>query len=190
MWSEKTVAQKPPAGCWLLICCLLANVVAVRATILWSDPPPRVVHQTWTGFDILGGKAKRNDASNDVLYFKFHVEPLSDVATEPYLAAFALWQGTNMTLAVGNAWEAWGYSAFGTSETGPSNKVAGEFNLRSSQPEAAGLGLFQPYELPHHGQERTIIFKVQYVPRGDDLVTVWLSPKLGPGASDQTQPES
>jgi signal transduction histidine kinase len=174
----------------LLICCLFGSLAPVHATILWSDLPSRVVHQTWTGFDILGGKVKRTDASNDVLYFKFHVEPLSDVATEPYLAGFALWQGTNMSVAVGNAWEAWGYSAFGVSETGASNKAAGEFNLNSAHPEAAGLGLFQPYELPHQGQERTIIFKVQYVPRGDDLVTIWLNPKLGVGASDHNQPES
>ena len=174
----------------LLACSLFGSVTGVRASVLWSDPAPRVVHETWAGLDILGGRVKRSDSANDVLYFKFHVDPLSDVGTEPYLSALALWEGTNLTLAVGNAWEAWGYSAFGASETGPSNKVAGEFNLRSTHPEASGLGTFQPYEVVRHGQERTIVFKVQYVPGGDDLVTVWLSPNLGPGASDQSQPGS
>jgi signal transduction histidine kinase len=42
----------------------------------------------------------------------------------------------------------------------------------------------------HHGVERTIIFKVQYVPGGDDLVTVWLNPNLGRGATDKNQPEN
>ncbi len=178
----------PAAGC-LLACCLFGSVAGVRASVLWSDPAPRVVHETWAGLDILGGRVKRSDAANDVLYFKFHVDPLSDVGTEPYLSALALWEGTNLTLAVGNAWEAWGYSAFGASETGPSNKAAGEFNLRSTHPEASGLGTFQPYEVVRRSQGRTIVFKVQYVPGGDDLVTVWLSPRLGPGASDQNQPE-
>src|SRR5207248_5936648 len=36
----------------------------------------------------------------------------------------------------------------------------------------------------------TIVFKVQFLPGSDDLVTVWLSPKLGRGASDQNQPDS
>jgi signal transduction histidine kinase len=52
------------------------------------------------------------------------------------------------------------------------------------------LGLFRPYELPRHDVERTIIFKVQFVPGGDDLVTVWLNPNLGRGATDKNQPEN
>ncbi|HVV02495.1 MAG TPA: sensor histidine kinase [Verrucomicrobiae bacterium] len=173
----------------LALGCFLASAVVSQAAVLWSDPPPRVVHETGSGSDILGGKLSRDDTASDALYFKFHVAPLSDVATEPYLAGFAFFKGTNQTLAIGNAWEAWGYSAFGTSETGPSNRVAGEFNLKSSRPEASRLGKFYPYELPRHDRERTIVFKVQYVPGGDDLVTVWLSPNLSRGASDHNQPE-
>jgi two-component sensor histidine kinase len=90
---------------------------------------------------------------------------------------------------VGNAPEAWGYSACVTSETGPSNRVAGEYDLKSSKPEAAGLGVFKPYELPRHGQERTIVFKIQYVPGGDDLVTVWLNPDLSARGTDKNQGE-
>ncbi len=92
------------------------------------------------GVDILGGAVKRDDSSTDVLYFKFHVDPLSDVASEPYFAGFQLFEGNEPRLGVGNAQEAWGYSAFNTSETGPMNKEAGEFNLKSSHPEAAELG--------------------------------------------------
>jgi len=145
-----------------------------QATILWSEPASRVIHNTPEGTDILGGAVKRDDTARDALYFKLHVDPLSDVADEPYLALFQLNEGDTNRLGVGNAWEAWGYSASYTAETGPSNRAAGEFNLQSAHPEGAGLGGFQPYELPNHNHDRTIVFKVQYVPGGGDLVTVWL----------------
>jgi signal transduction histidine kinase len=148
-----------------------------------------VIHNTPVGADILGGAVRRDDTASDALYFKFHVNPLSDTAFEPYFAVFQLFEGDAPRLAVGNAPEAWGYSAFYTSETGPSNRVAGEFNLKSSQPEAAALGAVRPYEVVHQSQERTIIFKVQYVPASDDLVTVWLSPKITGRATEENQPE-
>ncbi len=167
--------------------------VSARAELLWSDPASRVIHATPVGSDILGGKVKRNDTDSDVLYFKVHVDPLSDAANEQYFALFQLSEGDTNRLAVGNAFEAWGYSAAYTSELGPSNKVAadgGEFNLKSSHPEAVGLGIFQPYELVKQNHERTIVFKVQYVPGDDDLVTVWLEPNLTHGATAENQPES
>jgi len=172
----------------LVVAHLLA--VPVRATILWHDEGARLVHNTGTGIDILGGAVKRDDKASDALYFKFHVDPISDVASEPYFAGFQLFEGDEERLGVGNAEEAWGYSAFATAETGPSNQVAGEFNLKSAHPEPANLGLFRPYELPRHDVERTIIFKVQCVPGGDDLVTVWLNPNLARGATDKNQPET
>jgi signal transduction histidine kinase len=169
----------------LAVCAFLP----VRAEVLWSDPASRVIHATPVGTDILGGKVKRDDTASDVLYFKFHVDPLSDAANEPYYALFQLYEGDTPRLAVGNAPEAWGYSACYTSETGPSNRVAGEFNLKSAHPEAAGLGAFMPYELPSHNHDLTIVFKVQFVPGGDDLITVWLDPNLTHGATAENQPE-
>src|SRR5713101_5045272 len=163
---------------------------AARATVLWSEPASRVIHATPDGTDILGGAVKRDDSASDVLYFKFHVDPLSDAANEPYYALFQLNEGDTNRLAVGNAPEAWGYSACYTSETGPSNRAAGEFDLKSSHPEGSGMGGFQPYELPSHNHERTIVFKVQYVPGGDDLITVWLDPDLTHGATVENQPDS
>jgi signal transduction histidine kinase len=178
------------AGAWLFAGSVLLGGSSLPAAILWSDAGARVIHNTGDGVDILGGAVKRGDTANDALYFKFHVDPLSDIANEEYFALFQLFEGNEPRLAIGNAPEAWGYSASYTAETGPENKVTGEFNLKSAQPEAAGLGVFKPYELPSHNRERTIIFKVQYVPGGDDLVTVWLSPNLARGATDENQPET
>jgi signal transduction histidine kinase len=53
-----------------------------------------------------------------------------------------------------------------------------------------GRGGFQPYELPDHNHDKTIVFKVQYVPGSDALVTVWLDPVLTHGATAENQPEN
>ena len=164
----------------------------VRANILWSDPGSRVIHTT--PMEVLGGRLKRDDKANDALYFKFRVDPLSDPADEPYFALFQLVETNQMHLGVGNALEAWGFSAAYASETGPSNRTDvadfGEYNLHSAHPEAAGLGRSRPYELPSHDQPRMIVFKVQYIPGGEDLVTVWLDPQLTYGATAENQPEN
>jgi len=176
-----------------LLCLAILAGSPVSGKILWSDPGSRVIHATPDGSDILGRKVKRDDKASDVLYFKFTVDPLSDAKDEPYYALFQLVESNQFHLGVGNAWEAWGYSAAYTAETGPSNKLTSvdpdEYNLRSSHPEAAGMGKFFPYELPNHNHPRTIVFRVQYVPAGDDLVTVWLEPHLTQGATAENQPE-
>jgi len=163
-----------------------------RAAILWSDPGSRVIHVS--PMEILSDKIKRDDKANDALYFKFRVDPLSDPADEPYYALFQLVESNQMRLGMGNAQEAWGYSAAYTSETGPSNKVnisdSGEYNLNSSHPEAWTNGQTRPYELPSHDHPRVIVFKVQYIPGADDLVTVWLDPNLSRGWSENNQPKN
>ena len=188
-----------PRNCLLLVSLFLAVIICVpaRAKILWSDPASRVIHATPGGTDILGGAVKRDDKASDVLYFKFHVDPLSDAADEHYYALFQLCETNTYRLGMGNALEAWGYSAAYAAETGPSNKIDGdaafdadEFNLKSAHPEGAGMGKFFPYELPSHDRPRTIVFKVQYIPGGDDLITVWLDPVLSHGATPENQPEN
>jgi signal transduction histidine kinase len=187
----------PPPRSLLLLrrgCVLMALLMAMgagsvaQAEVLWSDVGSRVIHNTPDGTDILGGAVERDDKSSDALYFKFHVDPLSDAASEPYYAVFQLFEGNEPRLAVGNAPEAWGYSAWYASEMGPENKLPGEFNLKSARPEAAGMGVFKPYELPSHNREQTIVFRVQYIPGGDDLVTVWLNPHLSHGDTAENQP--
>jgi signal transduction histidine kinase len=169
---------------------LVALATPAHAKILWSDPEPRTVHETGIGVDILGGAVKRIGTNSDALYFRFHVDPASNWRTEPYFAGLQLFEGNEERLGVGNAMEAWAYSAF-NAETGPSNAVAGEYNLKSAHPEPAITGnAFRPYELVHEGEQRTIVFKVQYVPGDDDIITVWLEPNLGRGATEENQPES
>ena len=168
----------------------LIPAIPAQASILWSDPGARVVHETGKGVDILGGKVKRDDKASDVLYFKFHVDPISDVDSEPYFAGFQFFEKGEERLGVGNALEAWGYSAYNTAERGLSNHVAGEFNFNSAHPEPANLGIYWPYELVRKGHEHTIVFKVQYVPGSNDVVTVWLDPDLGRGATEKNQPEN
>jgi signal transduction histidine kinase len=172
-----------------LLFCAAIFCSPARAVILWSDLPSRVIQTT--PMVVLDGQVKRDDKANDALYFKVHVDPLSDPADEPYFALFQLVQTNQMRLGVGNALEAWGYSAAYAAENGPENKPSsdsGEFNLHSAHPEAAQMGGKRTYELPSHNYPRTIVFKVQYIPGADDLVTVWLDPHLTHGWTEETQP--
>ncbi len=160
------------------------------AAILWSDLGATLAHETGAGSDILGGALKRDDTATNTLYFKFHVDPLSDANTEEYFAAFQLFEGDEERLGVGNSQKAWAYSVFNAAETGDGNKVYGDMDLRSARPESSAPGVFLPYEFPRRGIEVTIVFKVEYAAHGDDLVTVWINPNLSPNATEAGQPDS
>jgi ligand-binding sensor domain-containing protein/signal transduction histidine kinase len=168
---------------------LLGAAATSHAVILWSDLGDTLAHDTGAGSDILAGAVKRDESSTGALYFKFHVDPHSDWSTEEYFAAFQLYEDDAERLGVGNSLKAWAYSAFNTAETGPSNNIPGDFDLHSSRPEPSAPHLFFPYERVRRGVENTLVIKVQYVPGEDDLVTVWLNPDLGPGATEAGQPE-
>src|SRR6202021_3212457 len=83
-------------GCGLTLGLLLLAVFfwadPSRAVLLWSDLGSTQVHETGPGSDILGGGLRRDDSATDTLYFKFHVDPVSDASTEPYFAAFQLFE--------------------------------------------------------------------------------------------------
>src|ERR1700677_4283551 len=176
------------SGClWVIFLLLAAEGADCRAAVLWSDLGATLAYQTGDGSDILGGAVKRDDSAADTLYFKFHVDPLSDASTEEYFAAFDLYEGETERLAVGNALKAWAYSAFNVYGTSQSNNPDGYIDLRSAKPEPSGGGSYFTYQLPHRGLEVTIVFKVQYMAGGDDQVTVWLNPDLGPGATEALQ---
>ena len=116
----------------------LVLVTPADAVILWNDPDTTLVHENGAGADILGGAVKRDDSANDTLYFKFHVDPLSDKDTEEYFAAFELFDGDAERLGIGNAMKAWAYSAFfHADETGESNNPAGYIDLHTLNPESS-----------------------------------------------------
>ena len=162
---------------------------AARATVLWSDSGKVLIHENGAGADLLHGAVQRGGAASDTLYFKFHIDPLSDVGTEEYLAGLQFFEGDAEKFGVGNSLKAYGYSAFRTAEQGTNNNVFGDVDLRSASPEAFETGKTVSYELPRRGQGRTLVFKVQYVPGGEDNVTVWMNPDLTPGATEENQPE-
>lgn len=189
---------------WMLVLMVFWGILAAScsADIIWSDLGATLAHETGPGIDILSGAVKRDLTATDTLYFKFHVNPISDAGTEDYFAAFELYEGDTERLAVGNALKAWAYGGFNVYEadktnfnvfeTGKTNNETENFGIdfHSSKPLAAGRGGYFEYELPRKGIERTIVFKVQYVEGGRDLVTVWLDPDLGPGATESSQLES
>ena len=106
-----------------------------QAVLLWSDLGATRVHETGPGMDILGGVLRRDNSSKDALYFKVHVEPLSDATTEAYFAGFQLYEGNHERLAVGNALRAWAYSAFAMGQPGTSNQLDEYMDFSSSKPE-------------------------------------------------------
>jgi ligand-binding sensor domain-containing protein/signal transduction histidine kinase len=184
-WRERGLCP----GIVLLL--LLLCMDSARAVILWSDPGAMLVFENGAGRDMLEGAVKRDDSSNDTLYFKFHVDPQSDSTTEEYFAAFELYEGDAERLGIGNALKAWAYTAFfeqdKPTETGPAPDY---LDLHSSVLDQSVSGTTPSYEFPRRGVERTVVFKVQYVAGGDDLVTVWLNPDLSPGATEVYQAEA
>ena len=192
-WQVPVLARSARAGMAARLFAFMVLILAIptKAVVLWNDPDPTLVHENGAGTDVLGGAVKRDDAANDTLYFKFHVDPLSDKDTEQYFAAFELYEGDAERLGIGNSMKAWAYSAFfHGDETIESNNLAGYIDLNTSRPEAVSEGTAGSYQYPRRGVGATIVFKIQYVPGEDDLVTVWLNPDLGPGANEAYQPAS
>jgi signal transduction histidine kinase len=181
--------RRSPAR-WALIFGAAFFSTAAPATILWQASSQMLAHENGTGADVLRGAVHRTGTASDTLYFKFHMDPLSDVGTEEYLAGLQFFENDTEKFGVGNSLKAYGYSAFNTAEQGANNNVFGDVDLRSGSPEAFEAGKIVTYELPRRGQSRTLVFKVQYVPGGDDNVTVWMNPDLTPGATEENQPET
>ena len=172
-----------------LIFCAAVFGPSVHATVLWQDSSKVLVHENGFGTDIMKGAVRRGGTASDTLYFKFHIDPLSDVGTEEYLAGLQFFENNTEKFGIGNSFKAYGYSAFNTAEQGNNNKVFGDVDLRSGSPEAFEAGKIVTYELPRRGLGRTIVFKVQYMPDSDDKVTVWMNPDLTPGSTEENQPE-
>lgn len=169
------------------IVAMLLSARPARAVVLWSSPGPITVHENGAGKDVLAGAVSRTAKDSGALYFKFRVNPISDVSKEEYYGGFQLFEDDTERFGVGNSQKAWAYSAFNTEETGEYNKVFGDFDLRSANPESYEPGKFLSYELPRQGIVRTIVFKVQFIPGNNALVTVWMEPDLTPGTTEDSQ---
>lgn len=187
----KWLVMRPCVTFFLLFGCFFC-AQPVNAEILWQSSHELHVKNNGAGEDILRGAVKpHDDSSSGTLYFKMQIDPQTDLVHEvetqqPYRAGLAFYQGDVEKLGVGNAWDAWGYSAFCASLNFPSNKP-GELTLQTNNPEQAGR---YRYLAPRRGVRTTIVIKVDYVPHGNDLVTVWLSPELGIGATEKSQQEA
>lgn len=169
---------------------VLAFTFQAYAVVLWSNFDPIFVNTNGLGTDLLGGAVKRDETAKDTLYFKFRVDPISDETTEPYFAAFELFEDDTARLGIGNALDAWAYSVFYPGAQSSGVPPAGYLDLRSARPDTNALAHLANYQCPRRGEPVTIVFKVQYVPNGEDLVTAWLNPDLGPGANEINQPET
>jgi signal transduction histidine kinase len=163
---------------------------SANAAILWSHPQKFLACNNWPGEDILHGAVQpRDDTSSGTLYIKFQVDPLSDLITRrahnsPYQAGLVLFKSGDVKLGVGNAADAWGYSVFSPTLRVQLNRP-GELTLASAVSDKDGN---YDYEAARRGVPRTFVVKVEFVPHGQDGVTVWLGPDLSTGATESTQP--
>ena len=174
----------------LIVFVTITWLASARAEILWSHPSATLAHETGRGADVLHGAVRRDDSSSDTLYFRLHVDPLSDASTEEYFAGFQFFEKDAERLGVGNSVRAWAYSAFFTAEQGQANQVFGDVDLHSARPESYQPGNLLAYELPRRGIACVLVFKVQFIAGGPDMVTVWMNPKLKPGATEENQSKS
>ncbi len=188
--DEPTMCIVKTIGGSILLVPILIAAFQARAVVLWSFYDPITINENGSGTDLLGGALKRNGGANDTLYFKFRVEPISDETTEPYFAALELFEDDTARLGVGNALDAWAYSVFFPGAQSGGVPPAGYLDLHSAHPDTNALAHQANYQCPRRGEPASIVFKIQYIPDGEDLVTVWLNPDLGPGANEINQPEA
>ena len=139
----------------IILLAILAETTCAWAAVLWRVPEAVLAHNSGPGRDMLSSALKRDDSSSDTLYFKFHVSPLSDATTEEYFAAFELFEGDAEHLGIGNAWSAYGYSAF----FGPDGRkglgaVSSYMDLRSASLDLSSAESAAKYEFPRRGVER------------------------------------
>jgi signal transduction histidine kinase len=170
-----------------VIGCLLgvSGVASLQARILWSDPSWHLISNTNQVLPIpIHALLGQGDRSNTTLFFRFTIDPISDFFTDQtgnYEAGLVFSDKDELHLGIGNAWNAWGYSAFHAAEPGFGNSTQGEFDLNSEVAEVSSLSRFEP---PRIGVQRTIVARVQYIPGENDQVTVWLQPDLSAGSSE------
>ena len=177
----------------LLLGGMIGVALSAHGAIVWQDPEPRLICENGDGADLLHGAVKpQDDSSSSTLYFKFTVDPLSDVTVDIvtlYQAGMVLYEKGVARLGVGNGLAAHAYSAYNATGQGllwsPVKEATGggEFDLNAQIPGVTEGAL----DRPRRGILRTILFRVQYVPGEDDQITVWFQPDLAPGKTEFSQ---
>jgi signal transduction histidine kinase len=165
----------------------ITGATPLHARILWSDRDWHLLCNTNQVLPIpLSLLSGPSDLSKSTLFFRFTVDPISDFFTEPvskYEAGLIFSDKGNLHLGIGNAWNAWGYSAFHAAEMGFGNTDEGEFDLNTELLEVSNhLSNFEP---PRYGVQRTIVVRVQFIPGETDQITVWMEPDLSAGSNEQ-----
>lgn len=163
----------------------MSGAASLQARILWSDPSWHLLYNTSQVLQIpISALPGQSDLSKATRFFRFTIDPISDFLTKPtskYEAGLIFSDKGDLHLGIGNAWNAWGYSAFRAAETGLGNETDGEVDLNSELAEVSGLSRFEP---PRFGVQRTIVVRVQFIPGENDQVTVWLQPDLSAGSNE------
>ncbi|TAE77179.1 MAG: hypothetical protein EAZ65_01745 [Verrucomicrobia bacterium] len=149
---------------------LLVGVVLGAATglgnaaVLYHYSGSIVVNETWN-YALPGLNLSRAAAASGTLYFKYTVNnPGSNNTTEQYYAGMSFFDGDAEHLGVGNGWDPWAYSAFGS---------AGNIDLKSATPEPGAT-----YQQVRSTDTTTIVLRVDFNSFANDNITVWLNPNL------------
>lgn len=114
----------------------------------------------------------RDASASDTLYFKYTVtNPASnythDNAGNNYFAGMQFYNGASESVAIGNGWGAYAYSAF-------AGGLSGDVDLNTALPATSPWGS----HMVESTDITTIVFKVNFVNGGNDTITAWVNPDL------------
>lgn len=118
------------------------------------------------------------------------MEPLSDSVSDSadrYEAGLVFMERGVSHLGLGNAYQAWGYSAFNATQPDTRNHGAGEIDFRSILAESSKENSF---EYPRLGVRRTLVARIDFVPGDADRITVWMHPSLRAGTREEDLPRA
>jgi hypothetical protein len=146
------------SGILLSACCGSAG-----AAVLYSYLNPITVSDN-NAYSLPGLSLSRGASDSGTLYFRYTVtNPASNNTTELYYAGMSFYDLGNEHLGVGNGWDAYAYSAFGTANV----------DLNSANPEQNVT-----YQEVRSTDTTTIVIRVDFNSGANDNITVWLNPNL------------
>lgn len=171
-----------PLALFLSAFSLLVISVSSRGTVLWTHPGTILVCNDEKGIDILHGAIQAQGTnSNNTLYFRFRVDPISDSVSKSiadFQAGFMFVENGDEHVAIGSTLVAWAYCAWPVSNTEKGFK-----DLNSARPDPPFNWEYIRADVPKY-----IALKVQYVHGQKAHITVWLDPELSRGSAEVNQP--